>query len=140
MKYKRSTVGFRIIIVLVFSATCVSCTKAEDDHHQGIIELALTRPATSKEAVWLEIRAGTLPRGTEIRVSTRKGILLGTVSPFGAQQGREAVTYTIPLPQNTITNNRVHLRLTVDTPGVPARAPQPGEVESINLIYVPISF
>jgi hypothetical protein len=129
-----------IIIVLVFSAACASCTKAEGDHQQGIIELALIRPATPQEAVWVQIRAGTLPRGTEIRVSTRKGILLGTVSPFGAQQGREAVTYTIPLPQNAIIDNRVQLRLTVDTPDMPARAPQPGEVESINLIYVPIIF
>ena len=129
-----------IIVVLAFSAACVSCTKAEGDSQQGVIELALTRPATPQEAVWVQIRAGTLPRGTEIRVSTRKGILLGTVSPFGAPPGREAATYTIPLPQNAIVNNRVQLRLTVDAPGMPARAPQPGEVEGINLIYVPISF
>lgn len=129
-----------IIAVLAFSAACVSCTKTEGDHQLGVVELALTRPATPQEAVWVEIRAGTLPRGTEIRVSTRKGILLGTVSPFGAPPGREAVTYTIALPQSVIVNNRVQLRLTVDAPGTPARVPQPGEVESINLIYVPISF
>ncbi|WP_161493790.1 hypothetical protein [Nitrosospira lacus] len=105
-----------------------------------MIELAITRPATPQEAVWVQVRAGNLPRGTEIRVSTRKGILLGTVSPFGGPPGQEAITHTIPLPQSVIVNNRVQLRLTVDAPGKPARSPQPGEVESINLVYVPISF
>ncbi|ARO88136.1 hypothetical protein EBAPG3_010315 [Nitrosospira lacus] len=129
-----------IIMVLAFSAACVSCTKAEGDSQQGVIELAITRPATPQEAVWVQVRAGNLPRGTEIRVSTRKGILLGTVSPFGGPPGQEAITHTIPLPQSVIVNNRVQLRLTVDAPGKPARSPQPGEVESINLVYVPISF
>lgn len=129
-----------IIIVSVFSAACVSCTKAGGDQQQGVIELALTRPATPKEAVWVQIRAGMLPPGTEIRVSTRKGLLLGTVSPFGTPPGQEAIMYTIPLPESVIVNKHVQLRLTVDSPRMPARAPQPGEVESINLIYVPISF
>jgi hypothetical protein len=31
------------------------------------------------------------------------------------------------------------LRLEVDEPGAPVRAPRPGEVEGVDLVYVPIS-
>lgn len=128
-----------IIIALMYSAGYAGCAIAESEAQQSVIELGLGRPATSREAVWIQVHAGALPRGTEIRVSTSEGVLLGTVSPFGGPQGSEAVTYTIPLPQTAIVNNRVQLRLEVDEPGAPVRAPRPGEVESVNLIYVPIS-
>ena len=113
----------------------------ESEARQSIIELRLARPTTAREAVWIQVRAGALPRGTEIRVSTTEGILLGTVSPFGGPQGPDAVTYTIPLPRAAIVDERVQLRLQVDEPGpgASARAPRPGEVESVNLIYIPIT-
>ena len=129
-----------IIIVLMCSITCGGSAIAGDKAQQRMIELTLPRPATSGEAVWVQVRARMLPRGTEIRVSTPDGTLLGTVSPYGAApHDREDATYTIPLPKNAIVNNRVQLRLEVDEPGKPARAPRPVEVESVNLIYVPIS-
>ncbi|MEO8992379.1 MAG: hypothetical protein ABI284_05250 [Nitrosospira sp.] len=128
-----------ITIALVYSVGCAGCEMAERDIQQSIVELELARPATSREAIWIQVHAGALPRGTEIRVSTSKGVLLGTVSPFGGPQGPEAVTYIIPLPQTALVGNRVQLRLEVDEPGAPVRAPRSGEVESINLIHVPIS-
>jgi hypothetical protein len=137
--YKRWPNLAPIIIALMYSAGCAGCAITESEAQQSVIELGLARPATSREAVWIQVHAGALPRGTEIRVSTSEGVLLGTVSPFGGSQGPEAVTYTIPLPQTAIVNNRVQLRLEVDEPGTSARAPRPGEVESVNLIYVPIS-
>ena len=129
-----------IIIVLMCSATFGSGAIAGGKAQQRMIELTLPRPATSEEAVWVQVRARMLPRGTEIRVSTSDGTLLGTVSPYGAaSHDRQATTYTIPLPENAIVDGRVQLRLEVDEPGQPPRAPRPVEVESVNLIYVPIS-
>jgi hypothetical protein len=105
----------------------------------GLVELELERPPAPREAVWIQVRAAPLPRGVEIRVSTRDGTLLGTVSSFGAPRGREIATYAIPLPETAIASNRVRLRLEVDEPGAPVRAPRPGEVEGVDLVYVPIS-
>jgi hypothetical protein len=112
---------------------------AEDEARQDLIELPITRPPATGEVVWVQIHAGVLTHGTEIRVSTPDGVLIGTVSSFPPLRGQEAaVTHTIPLPQNIITSRHVRLRLEVEVPGKPARAPQPREIESINLIYVPI--
>ena len=128
-----------VVAILMCSALWGSAI-AEDEAPQDLIELPITRPPANGEAVWVQIRAGVLPHGTEIRVSTPDGVLLGTVSSFPALRGQEAaVTHTIPLPQNIITRRHVRLRLEVEAPGKPARAPQPREIESINLIYVPIS-
>jgi hypothetical protein len=139
--YKRWPNLVPIIIALTYSAGCAGCAITESEARQSVIELRLARPATAREAVWIQVHAGALPRGTEIRVSTSEGVLLGTVSPFGGPRGPEAASYTIPLPQATIVNERVQLRLEVNEPGpgAGARAPRPGEVESVNLIYVPIS-
>jgi hypothetical protein len=139
--YKRWQNLAPIIIALMYSAGCAGCAMTESEARQSIIELRLVRPPTTREAVWIQVRAGALPRGTEIRVSTSEGVLLGTVSPFGGPQGPDAVTYTIPLPQAAIVDERVQLRLQVDEPGpgARARAPRTGEVESVNLIYVPIT-
>jgi hypothetical protein len=105
---------------------------------QGTVELTLPRAAAADEAVWLQVRAGALPRGTEIQVSTGDGVLLGTVSPFGTPRGQSA-TYTIPLPKTAVRDGRVRLRFEVHEVGAPARPPRPGEVENVSLIYVPIS-
>ena len=105
---------------------------------QDMVELTLPRAAAADEAVWLQVRAGALPRGTEIQVSTSDGVLLGTVSPFGGPRGHGA-TYTIPLPKTAVRDGRVRLRFEVHEAGAPARPPRPGEVESVSLIYVPVS-
>jgi hypothetical protein len=129
-----------IIIALMCSITFGSGAVAGGKAQQRMIELTLPRPATSEEAVWVQIRARMLPRGTEIRVSTPDGTLLGTVSPYGAPaHDPPDATYTIPLPENVIVDDRVQLRLEVDEPGKPARPPRPVEVESVHLIYLPIT-
>ncbi len=126
-----------IMLALMFF-TCVGAV-AESEVQPGLIELKLERSPTKQEAVWIQVRAATLPPGREIRVSTRDGTLLGTISSFGTPRHQEIVTYAIPLPETAIVNNRVQLRLEVDEPGAPVRAPRPDEVESVNLVYVPIS-
>ena len=103
------------------------------------MELTLPRRADADEAVWLQVRAGALPPGAEISVGTADGELLGTVSPFGVQQGRDAGTYTIPVPEDAIEDGRVQLHLEVQERGGTVRPPLPGEVENLSLIFVPVT-
>lgn len=133
-----------LVAALLLHAVCIDAGQdtepAEDIRSHGFVELAPARPATPRETTWLQLRVGNLPRTAEIRVSTPEGALLGTVSPYGAspRAQQQAVTHLLPLPEGTLADGRVRLRLTVDTPGMPARAPRPGEVEAIELIHVPI--
>jgi hypothetical protein len=113
--------------------------KAGAAPHRGAVELALPRDAADDEAVWLQVHAGVLPRGAEILISTTDGTPVGTVSPIAVPFGQGAGTYTMPLPDAAITDGRVRLRLAVGVPGAPARAPKSGEVQSVELLYVPIT-
>ena len=134
--------GLRValaIMILMCPAAWASGAIA-DKARQRTIELTLPRPATSEEAIRVQVNARTLPRGTEIRVSMPDGTLLGTVSPYGAALGhQQAAIYSIPVPKEAIVKNRVQLRLEVDEPNKPPRAPRPVEVESVSLIYVPVT-
>ncbi|MBN9132825.1 MAG: hypothetical protein J0H48_05575 [Nitrosospira multiformis] len=132
-----------VIAVLLFSAIWENNASAQIGAQQGVIELTLPRPVSSNERVWVEVRTRTLSEGAEIRVTAPDGTLFGTVSPYGApgtlHHEAAAATYTIPLPRNAIVGDHVALCLKVDEPGKPPRAPWPVEVESLNLVYVPVS-
>ena len=104
----------------------------------GAIELPLPRVARSGEAIWVTIVLGRLPQGAEIDVRTADDELVGTVSPFGGTAAREGAGYTIPLPASAIAAGRVTLNLKVIQPGAAARPPSPGEVERVELTYVPV--
>jgi hypothetical protein len=127
-----------MLAACLLSAVLAGDAVAASGTHPDMVELALPRPPGDGEAIWVEIRAGALPRGAEIEVRTGDGARLGTVSPFGTARG-QAATYTIPLPKSAIAGGRVELHLEVEEPGAPARAPMPGEVESVTLIYLPVS-
>jgi hypothetical protein len=124
------------LLVLVLSA---ADAEAACGPQQEAVELALTRPAAAHEAVWLEVRVGALARGGQLRVLTAAGELVGTVSPFGAVARSQGGTYTFPLPKAAVVDGRVQLCLEAEAPGAAARAPRPGEVEAVTLIYVPVS-
>jgi hypothetical protein len=132
-----------IIAVLIFSAIWENSASAQVEAQQGVIELTLPRPVSSNERVWVEVRTRRLPEGAEIRVTAPDGTLFGTVSPYGApgtlRHEAATATYTIPLPRNAIVDDHVALCLEVDEPDKPPRAPWPVEMESLNLVYVPVS-
>jgi hypothetical protein len=137
---KRTRQPFAFLgVALLCSVAFVAQAVAGGTAHRGAVELALPRDAAAGEAVWLQVHAGVLPRGAEILISTDDGTLVGTVSPLIIPYGEDAGTYTVPLPDTAITNGRVQLRLVVEVPGAPARAPKSGEVQSVGLMYVPIT-
>lgn len=103
------------------------------------ITLRLTRPPTAEEAVGLQLTVGSLSAGARIRVLSSAGVVLGTVSPYGASRQKEANSYTIVLPKSAVKGGRVRLHLEVEEPNKAAHPPGLAEVESVRLIYLPVS-
>ena len=85
---------------------------AQAPRADGEIVLNLPRPIGSGETAFIEVRVGAIGRA-QIEVTTGTGQPLGTVSPFGARVGRDAGSFTLPIPASAIRDGRVAVRLTV---------------------------
>ena len=105
----------------------------------GRTVLTLPRPPAAQEAVWLSVRVGVLQRGARVLVLSDEGTLLGAISPFAILPGKEAGTYTIPLPENSVRDGRVVVRLVVEDREHPTRPATGSEVEDVGLVYVPVT-
>ena len=101
-----------------------------------VVNLALPRSLTANEGVSVELKLGVLARGAEIVVETTSGKLVGVVSPYGIRAGEEAGTYTVPLPPEAISNNRVSLRLTLKQ-GREKRTPTTKQIKDVRLQITP---
>lgn len=101
-----------------------------------VVNLALPRSLTANEGVSVELKLGVLARGAEIVVETASGKLVGVVSPYGIRAGEEAGTYTVPLPPEAISNNRVSLRLTLKQ-GREKRTPTTKQIKEVRLQITP---
>lgn len=95
--------------------------------------LVLPHTLRAGETAWLELTLGAIERGAEIEIATTSGRLVGVISPFGIRSGQQAGTYTVPLPAEAISGDRVALRLSLDTHGRPERAPTTKELKSIRV-------
>ena len=51
-------------------------------------------------AVLLLLTAGSLPRGSILRVTTEDGRPIGAITPFGATPGQAVQEYTLALPKS----------------------------------------
>ena len=127
-----------VIALQLSSAAPVTGAAAMEKAPLGLVELALPR-APVGEAVWVRILIGALSRGARLRVSTPDGVLVGSLAPVGVLRGQEALSYDLPLPPLAIAAGHVRLRLDVVEAGGAARAPVAGEVEAVELRYVPIT-
>src|SRR5712691_12965652 len=86
-----------------------------------LVTLPLPHRLEAGDAVWLKVTVGELERGSEIIVSTTASRIVGVISPFGIRSRQESGTYTVPVPSDAITDNRVSLRLSIDQSGRPRR-------------------
>jgi hypothetical protein len=98
-----------------------------------VVNLVLPRNLNEGEGVAVELKLGVLERGDEVRVETMSGKLLGVISPYGIRSGNEAGTYTIPVPAEAISNNRVSLRVILDRHSRGKRTPTAQQVRSVKL-------
>jgi hypothetical protein len=102
----------------------------------SVIELAVPRSVAAGETVQLIVRAGRLPKGARLQVTSEEGETLGALAPFGPQLGGGS-SAAIPVQRSHIMNDRVRLRLVILEPNAPPRAPRAGEIESLRLIVLP---
>ena len=98
-----------------------------------VVELVLPRSLNDGEGVAVELTLGVLERGAEVRVETTGGRLLGTISPYGIRSGHEAGTYTVPVPREEVSNDKVSLRIILDRHKRGKRAPTTQELKSVKL-------
>lgn len=101
-----------------------------------VVTLALPHALHEGETAWLEVRVGVIERGAEIEIATKAGQSLGVISPFGIRSGRQAGTYTVPLPADAISDDRIALRMLLSHDGR-QRAPTAKEVKSIRVKIMP---
>jgi len=97
-----------------------------------VVNLVLPRSLAENESVVVELKLGVLARGAEIQVETTSGRMLGVISPYGIRSGNEAGTYTVPVPPEAISNQRVSLRITLSH-NHSKRTPTTKEVRSVRL-------
>jgi hypothetical protein len=102
-----------------------------------VVTLVLPHALGPGETAWIELELGIIERGAEIEIATMAGPSLGVISPFGIRSGDPVGTYTVPLPGNAISDERVSLRLTLNRYGHAQRAPTAREVKSIRVKIMP---
>jgi hypothetical protein len=95
--------------------------------------LVLPHPIRAGETAWITVHVGPIRRGQEIDVTTVAGRALGVISPFAVRSGRDAGTYTLPVPGDAIHDGRVSVRLTMTQFGAAPRAATNTEVRSVRL-------
>ena len=101
------------------------------------VTLVLPHELRGDETAWLMVTVGAIPSGTEISITTPTGRPLGVISPYAIRAGREAGTYTVPLPAGAISGRQVRLRLSLDHNGK-QRAPTKKEVKNVRVAIGPI--
>jgi hypothetical protein len=96
------------------------------------VTLTLPHALRAGETATLVVTIGVIPHGAEIEVTTTSGRIVGTISPYGIRAGREAGTYTVPLPAEAISGRRVCVLLSIRANGK-ERAPTTKEVTRVRV-------
>jgi hypothetical protein len=96
--------------------------------------LILPHPLGPGASVWLEVQVGALAPGQRVRVTTRAGVQLGAISPFGPAARQHAGVYALPVPPEAIDDDAVSVIVTITEGSNPPRAPTPAEVQSLKLL------
>jgi hypothetical protein len=95
------------------------------------VTLVLPHDLRAGETASLVVTVGAIGHG-EISITTTSGRVVGVISPYGIRAGREAGTYTIPVPAEAISRRRVCLLLTISANGK-ERAPTTKEVPRVRV-------
>jgi len=75
------------------------------------VTLSLPHRPVHGETVWLKVEVGAIGHG-QVRVTTASGRELGTISAYGLKAGRVAGTYTLPVPADEISGDRIRVVFT----------------------------
>ena len=97
-----------------------------------VVTLVLPRTLEANETAWIELKVGVISKSAEIEIETTEGRMLGVISPYGIRPGNEAGTYTVPLPEDAISNKGVSVRIPLSYLQT-KRAPTSKEPKSVRL-------
>ncbi|MBW8811590.1 MAG: hypothetical protein JF591_22830 [Lysobacter sp.] len=122
---QRGTVAFALAL-LIAQGGCVAGSPLRT--------LTLPHALDAADNVYLQVRLGALAGGQEIELSTDSGRHLGVISPHGIRPGRDAGTYTVPVPAEAIRDGRVRIRFITTPAGGAARDATADEVREVRLI------
>jgi hypothetical protein len=88
--------------------------------------------------VHARIAVGKLRRGETIVVRTSSGTIAGSISPFGSRAGEKVGVYSIPVPPEAMTGNKVTLSFEVVTEdnSQASRPASEKEIENVDLDLV----
>ena len=125
-------------LVCLFSACLLAGTAYGAEPSQPIV-LTPPRAVAPHEVIWLKVTAGSLARGSILRVTTEDGRPIGTIEPSGMRPGQAGLDYTLPLPKSVTDGAAVRLRIQIQPPNGAPRAPTSDELLGTSLIYVPVS-
>lgn len=132
----------RSLLVAILLTISISVAEAQTDPASSTsktegrkVTLTLTKGLEPTDAVWLTVKIGSFPKGSELEIWTVKGRFLGTISPFGnpSRDIKDTSIYTVPIPINAIKDKRLELRLTVNDANNKERAPTKNDVRSVKL-------
>lgn len=112
----------------------VLCAQSGHAAAEQPITLTLPHAWHVGETAWVQVQVGVISRGQEIEVATASGQELGVISPYGVRMGQASGIYTLPVPKEAFSNQRLSLRLTITQAGIAPRAPTMEEVPSVKLI------
>jgi hypothetical protein len=128
-----------VVIKLLFVIALSTLAVAAQSEHSGSagrsVSLALPKTIEQTDKIWLRLQIGNLTKGSEIEIWSAGGRFLGVISPFvpSSRDPRDAATYTVPIPRDAVSDNRLELRLIVNGPNNIERAPTKRDVRSIKL-------
>lgn len=97
----------------------------------GIVTLSLPHPPASGETVWLKVEVGAIGH-SQVHVTTGPGRELGTISTFGVKADRAAGAYTLPIPADAMTGDRIRIVFTTIRGGK-ERPATPSEVTGASI-------
>ena len=99
----------------------------------GKVTLSVPRSLASEEALSVRVTVGTLPKGARIVVRSERGEVLGSIVPFGQSTNRPNMSYTIPVPPELVSDQKVSLGFTLEEAGTKqSRVPTETEVREVQ--------
>lgn len=114
----------------------ILCSAVAQPSAHRAMTLTLAHEPRADERVTLVVTVGVIPRGARIVVTTPTGRLLGTISPYGIRAGREAGTYTVPVPVDALSGRCLSVRLSLELAGKHS-APTKKQVKRVRVQVVP---
>ena len=103
------------------------------------VEREVKRLPAEGEALWLEIRIGSLPEGAVLKISDGEREALGVISPHDEDVADEQKgKHLLPLPESMASEDRIVILVHLRGPNGKLRKPTAEEVERVRLTYVPV--